>query len=238
MSKSASYTKKIKIKFFYILMLQCLTLSRLLMPVILCFGCLITTSDEAYSNSIDQTGYRALENGDYETALRYISYLAANGDPRARYNMGVFYRDGIEVKVDDARALHWFLKAAKAGHMLAEYASGMAFYLGRGVSSNPQMALSYFVKAALKGHAKAPLNIGQLFYSNKSLGTDYIRTYIWWNIASERNAAGADTKLANLAKEMSEDELRKARVLIKKCRSMTTKQCLPALLTDAYQKSL
>lgn len=229
--------KKIKIKVFYILMLKCFTRSRLLfvrsrwlIPLILCVGCLSNTFNEAHSNSIDETGYRALKNGDYKTALRYISYLATNGDPRAQYNMGIFYRDGIEVKSNDTQALRWFLKAAKGGHMLGEYASGMAFYLGHGTTPDLQMALNYFVRAALKGHAKAPLNIGQILYSGKEGKTDYVRIYLWWKIASERQAEGADEKLLGLTKMMSEDEMREARVLIKKCRSMTMKQCLPFML--------
>ena len=200
------------------------------MPIVICLGCLIPIFNQAQPNSIDQNGYRALKNGDYKTALRYISYLATNGDPRAQYNMGIFYRDGIAVKSNDTQALRWFLKAARGGHMLAEYASGMAFYLGRGTDADAQVALNYFVEAALKGHAKAPLNIGEILYSAQKEKKDYVRIYLWWTIASERQAEGADQKLLGLTKMMNQDEIREARVLIKKCRAMTLKQCLPIML--------
>ena len=154
--KMRSTRKKIKIKVFYILMPPWSAPSRWLMPAVLCLGCLIPIFNQTQPNSIEQNGYRALKNGDYKTALRYISYLATNGDPRAQYNMGIFYRDGIAVKSNDTQALRWFLKAARGGHMLAEYASGMAFYLGRGADADAQVALNYFIEAALKGHAKAP----------------------------------------------------------------------------------
>ena len=228
--KMRNTRKKIKIKVFYILLPPWSARSRWLMPIVICLGCLIPIFNQAQPNSIEQNGYRALKNGDYKTALRYISYLATNGDPRAQYNMGIFYRDGIAVKSNDTQALRWFLKAARGGHMLAEYASGMAFYLGRGTDADAQVALNYFVEAALKGHAKAPLNIGEILYSAQKEKKDYVRIYLWWTIASERQAEGADQKLLGLTKMMNQDEIREARVLIKKCRAMTLKQCLPIML--------
>ena len=68
------------------------------------------------------------------------------------------------------------------------------------------------------------------YISGEKEKTDYVRIYLWWKIASERQAEGADEKLLGLTKMMSEDEMREARVLIKKCRSMTMKQCLPFML--------
>ena len=175
-------------------------------------------------------GYQALKEGDYKTALRYISFLATNGDARAQYNMGVFYREGIEVKQNDVEALRWFLESAEGGNMLGQYAAGMAFYQGHGSSPDLEAARHYFVAAALQGHAMAPLNIGQLFYIGEGVTQNYARTYFWWNLANNRNANGANKNLANLAKVMSEDEMKEAHRLISRCSTITLKQCLPLLL--------
>ena len=76
----------------------------------------IGSSAQTSQTNIADLGYQALKEGDYKTALRYISFLAANGDARAQYNMGVFYRDGIEVEQNDVKALRWFLEAAEDVH--------------------------------------------------------------------------------------------------------------------------
>ena len=198
--------------------------------VIFCGLLCISGLSHANSKIIEDLGYRALQDGDYKSAIRYISFLATNGNVRAQYNMGVFYRDGVEVQRDQLEALRWFLKAADGGNMLAQYAAGLAFYRGQGSSPDPKTALDYFLKSALKGHASAPLNIGKLFYSGEGVTKNYKRAYFWWKLASERNAGGAEYNLRKLSKIMSEKDKKEAYELIAKCRAIPLKHCLKFLI--------
>ena len=152
---------------------------KMLSALIVFLGMSIGSSAQTSQTNIADLGYQALKEGDYKTALRYISFLAANGDARAQYNMGVFYRDGIEVEQNDVKALRWFLEAAEGGNMLGQYAAGIAFYRGQGSSPEPQAARHYFVEAALKGHATAPLHVGRLFYAGEGVTQNYARAYFW-----------------------------------------------------------
>ena len=89
-----------------------------------------------------ERGFAALEAGNYQEALYYISLHAANGDPRAQYTMGVMHRKGVAVERDDREALLWFLASAEAGHMLGQYAAGLAFDQGRGTDRDVGNAAS------------------------------------------------------------------------------------------------
>ena len=187
-------------------------------------------SSSANSNIIEDLGYKALQENDYKKALRHISFLAANGDATAQYNMGIFYRDGVEVRRDQVEALRWFLKAANGGNMLAQYAAGLAFYKGHGSNPDPQAALNYFLNAALEGHATAPLHIGKLFFSGEGVTQNYARAYFWWKLASDRNIGEADKNLHRIAGAMSEKDREEAQKLTAKCRGITLRQCVKYLV--------
>ena len=53
-------------------------------------------------------GYKALENKEYNKALFYLSYEANLGDDRAQYNLGIMYKKGLGVPVNDNEAFSWF----------------------------------------------------------------------------------------------------------------------------------
>ena len=60
-------------------------------------------------------GEAAFERGDYEAALGEFRPLAAAGDARAQYYLGLIYYHGEGVKQDYAEAADWFHKAAQQG---------------------------------------------------------------------------------------------------------------------------
>ncbi len=64
-------------------------------------------------------GVAAYKRGDYETALREMRVLAAQGDAAAQYNLGVMYENGRGVTQADAEAVKWYRKAAAQGHARA-----------------------------------------------------------------------------------------------------------------------
>ena len=205
-------------------------MKKILPVLIISLGMVVGARISPAENSLQDLAYRALNEGNYKVALRHISFLAANGDAKAQFNMGVFYRDGIEVDQDDIEALRSFLKGAEGGNMLAHYAAGMAFYTGRGSPPNVHAARHHFIEAALSGHATAPLYIGRLFYLGEGIAQNYARAYFWWKLASDRNAGAANKNLANLTKLMSKEDTKEAYALIARCSKMTLRQCLPMLV--------
>jgi len=177
---------------------------RTLMALAIALGLL--AGAPAVAGDFYHLGHHALKRGDYARALKMLSFLAVNDDPRAQYDMGLFYREGIAVEQNDIEALGWFLKAAEKGHMLAQYAAGLAFYNGKGSAPDPETAENYLVQASLQGHATAPLLIGKIHYAGEGVPRDYTRAYFWWTLADDRGAGGAKDNLALLDKVISEEE--------------------------------
>jgi TPR repeat protein len=57
-----------------------------------------------------QKGYAAAQSGDYATALREWTPLAAQGDADAQFNLGIMYDNGKGVPEDYKTAMKWYKK--------------------------------------------------------------------------------------------------------------------------------
>ena len=73
--------------------------------------------DEAFS---------AYNAGDYQTAIQTYKALAAEGDARAQYNLGVMYEKGQGVLQDYKEAVEWYRIAAAQGDAVNYATSGEA----------------------------------------------------------------------------------------------------------------
>ena len=189
----------------------------------LCLSNTVTLKADAYLR-----GFRALEQRDYKTALYYLSFLAANGDIKANYNLGIMYREGLGVKKDDVQSLTHFIEAAESGHMLGNYAVGLAFLTGKGSDIDVDAAIHYFTEAALLGHAISPVEIGNLYFRGSLIDKDFVSAHFWWSLAHDRNAPGASKNLGVLLSKMNQEQKRQAFLLQNKCKKLTLRQCLKA----------
>ena len=59
--------------------------------------------------------------------------LAAQGDARAQFKLGVMYRHGEGVPKDVQEAVTWYRKAAEQGHVRAQNNLGVMYDMGQGV---------------------------------------------------------------------------------------------------------
>ena len=80
-----------------------------------------------------------------------LQSLADSGDPAAENELGVRYRVGNDVDKDPAKAVPWFLRAAKQGYAKAYFNLGAAYYNGDGVAVNDQDACVWFSLSADAG---------------------------------------------------------------------------------------
>ncbi len=74
--------------------------------------------------------------------------LAEQNDARAQYRLGEMYRNGQHVKQNDAKAVHWFHKAAEQGYIIAQLSLGHMYENGRGVEQDHATAMRWYYKAA------------------------------------------------------------------------------------------
>ncbi len=84
---------------------------------------------------------------------------AAEKDPNAAHNLGVFYLE----RKQEALAFEAFLKAADQGCAPALFNLGNCHLQGIGCTKDEEKAISCFLKAADAGHARAMAQLGQMY---------------------------------------------------------------------------
>ena len=78
-------------------------------------------------------GVAAYDQDDYATALQEFRPLAAQGDARAQFNLGLMYANGEGVAEDDSQATEWYRQAAAQGDTQAQFNLGWMYATGEGV---------------------------------------------------------------------------------------------------------
>ncbi len=78
--------------------------------------------------------------------------LAAMGDAKAQYYLGVQYEFGEGVEKE---AVEWFRKAAEQNYAPAQFSLGAKYAAGRGVEKDEKEAVKWYRKAAKQNYALA-----------------------------------------------------------------------------------
>jgi TPR repeat protein len=84
-------------------------------------------------------------------SLDQLRDMAENGDPAAQNALGLRYATGDGVRLNEAEAVHWFIKSAEQGYVPAQSKLGSIYYSGRGVAPDPNRAYFWMVVARLSG---------------------------------------------------------------------------------------
>ena len=99
--------------------------------------CLLLSATLALAQMPEKTWQEALlaiQQGNYEQAVRLLRPWAERGDAWAQYSLGVMYYRGRGVAQDDAQAREWLEKAAAQGNANAQFSLGLMFKNGRGIA--------------------------------------------------------------------------------------------------------
>ena len=94
------------------------------------------------------SGQQAFAQRDYRAALEFWTRAAESGHARALNGLGLLYRDGRGVDIDEKRAVNLFRDAAERGFTYAMYNLGMMIREGRGVQNDDIEARKWLVLAA------------------------------------------------------------------------------------------
>ena len=192
------------------------------------FLILIIFSSTTFAND-RLKGYQALEDQDYKKALYYLSYEANLGDDKAQYNLGIMYKKGLGVPVNNNEAFGWFFLSANQGNILANYALGHAYLKGSGIKKNYKSALKAFKYAALREHPSSRLIIGNMYYQGQGVIVSYPRAFLWWSLAKDLNIGGASQNIDMIKKKMSKDQYSKAKEMYLMCMQNTLYNCTKKL---------
>jgi len=88
-----------------------------------------------------------------------LRQAAAKGDPKAQYEIGVHYADGVGTKADLKTVAEWFERAASAGLTPTQYRLAAMYERGIGVHRDLGRAQTPGTRRSPKGNIKAMHNL-------------------------------------------------------------------------------
>ena len=98
----------------------------------------------AQASSLIESGVKAFDQGDYQSAYEYWLPLAEEGEAEAQLFMGVLYRYGLGVNLDLKQSAYWYESAAENGDIAAQNEIGFFYELGLGVKQDIWVAESWY----------------------------------------------------------------------------------------------
>lgn len=157
------------------------------------------TADAAHRQAVDSRIAQAqshFENGRSEQGVALLRPLADEGNPEARFLLGLAYSDGQGALRDLARALRLFEAAAADGHADAAFLAGLAHHRGRGAAANQTEAVRYMHQAAEAGHAAAQYRMGLFQLSGTGVARNPEAAARWFELAAGQGFPEAAAAIA------------------------------------------
>ncbi len=99
------------------------------------------------------------KSNDYASALRELKLLAVEGNADAQNNVGVIYRGGWGVTINNQVAVKWFKLAAEQGNRPAQANLGFMYANGMGISQDWIYAYMWSKVSASNGFIAAKDNV-------------------------------------------------------------------------------
>ena len=85
--------------------------------------------------------------GNYTEALQILKPLAANGDDEAQMYLGLMFRDGQGVEIDNFKAFNFFKQSAEQGNAWSQKHLAWMYIDGKGALKDYKEAKYWFQKA-------------------------------------------------------------------------------------------
>ena len=102
-----------------------------------------------------KAGMALFEAGDKESAIDRFIAAAEQGNPVAKYKLGLCFLNAEGVDTDLTEARFWFRKAAEQGNARAQFLLGVCYDKGHGVEQDKAEAVKWYSQAAEQGYELA-----------------------------------------------------------------------------------
>lgn len=130
---------------------------------------------------------------------------AKAGDPAAQSELGRFYANGLDVKVDYKQAFYWYSTAAAQGYAVAQCGLGSLYRNGHGVQQDYKQAVYWYTKAAEQDDAAAQDFLGYIYAGywgdNIDIPQDYKQAAYWFKKSAAKGYTDAQLNLGRLYAE-------------------------------------
>jgi V8-like Glu-specific endopeptidase len=140
----------------------------------------------------------AAHRGDYATALKALSPLAAKGDARAQFDVGFMHAFGWGFPRNPADAIDWYRKAAEQGLPVAQHFLGLAYVNSEGVRPDDAEAARWFGRAAAQGFAQAQYMLGLMMLDGRGIPQDPVQGYARIVLAGQGGVRSASRAVQRL----------------------------------------
>ena len=156
-------------------------------------------------------GVNAYQAEDYKAALDAWLLSAADGDPRALFNLGQMYRTGKGVEANLAIAEQYYRRAAALGHVEAQANLGVLYF-----SQSPPRAddaLRVWEQAARRGHAQSQFLLGVQYFNGEYAPRDVVRAYAWISLAADAGYGEAVEAMTVLPTYLTPEDITQGQTL-------------------------
>ncbi len=128
-------------------------------------------------------------------AVKWYRLAAEQGLSDAQFNLGVCYKNGIEVEKDVKEAIKWYRLAAEQGVSKAQFNLGVHFDKGEGVPKDSKTAVDWYQKAAEQGLPEAQFQLGVCFEEGDGVEKNPTEAVRLYRLAADQNNAPAQLNL-------------------------------------------
>jgi localization factor PodJL len=123
---------------------------------------------------------------------------AANGDPRAQFEVAAIYTEGRAVTQDYKLASTWYERAAVSGFAPAEYRLGSLYEQGQGVTKDLNQARIWYERAAEAGNRMSMHNLAALYAGGQLGKQQFDLAAKWFEEAAKRGMTDSQFNLGML----------------------------------------
>ena len=148
-------------------------------------------------------GISAAKQGDYSAAFEEWSISAKNGHPKAQYNLGVLFENGLGTELDLLQAAKWYIVAAERDYAPAQYNLAVLYHKGAGVPHSKTSAMKWYRKAALQLDELAMYAIGQMHINGEGTPRNLVEGYKWFYLSASLGHPDAPGALETIAPLMT-----------------------------------
>jgi len=178
-----------------------------------------TKTDRSNSQTAQGTSHQEQKNDEMPKIDRskFESILAdANkGDASCQAVVGMCYKLGLYVKVDDTEGARWFRMAAEQNFAPAQLWLGICYAEGSGVPQDYKEALKWYLRAAENGDADGAYNAGVLYSHGRGTEVNLAEAMKYFRMGAEAKHPESAVNLGKLftsgtsACEVNHEEARK-----------------------------
>ena len=143
------------------------------------------------------TGILTPDGAGISLDVEAVGRAVESGDPQAWTVGALLLATGNGVKKDEALAVEWFGKAARAGYPPAQAVLGELYMLGWGpLEADNAAAARWMKQAAVQGLREAQTSYGSMLAGGKGVTEDKKEAFGWIRQAAEKDEARAQLMMA------------------------------------------